>query len=64
MPVCTTVPAVKIADQRRIEPRRPKRSAVKACPRAPTNVLDDVGQQSDCSKAKQDIPSGKERGDD
>ena len=32
-------PIVKMADQMRIDPLRPKRSEVRAWPRAPTNVL-------------------------
>ena len=39
VPVWIAVPAVKMADQSRMEPRRPHRSAVNACPRAPTKVL-------------------------
>jgi hypothetical protein len=35
VPVWMATPTVKIADQRRIDPLRPKRSAVNACPRAP-----------------------------
>ncbi len=37
--VWMAVPMVKIPDQMRMEPRRPKRSEVKACAIAPTNVL-------------------------
>ena len=37
--VWTAVPTVKMADQMRMDPRRPKRSEVNACASAPTNVL-------------------------
>lgn len=35
VPVWTATPIVKIADQMRMEPLRPKRSDVNACPSAP-----------------------------
>ena len=46
MAVWIAVPTVKIADHMRMEPRRPKRSEVNACPSAPTKVLGTMDNQT------------------
>lgn len=46
--VWMAVPTVKMPDQMRMEPRRPKRSEVKAWAIAPTNVLHCVSGEFEC----------------
>ena len=39
VPVWTATPTVKIADHKRMDPRRPNLSEVKACARAPLHIV-------------------------